>query len=91
MHLAKDEEDLIFWHLTPAINRVYYSIHSNKENMRLIQTPDMTVQKLMDFLKNLDPNLPVQIAMNGEYQWMAERVTVETIDGEPYVRISDEF
>jgi hypothetical protein len=51
----------------------------------------MTVQKLMDFLKNLDPNLPVQIAMNGEYQWMAERVSVETIDGEPYVRISDEF
>jgi hypothetical protein len=49
----------------------------------------MTVHKLMDFLKNLDPNLPVQIAMNGEYQWMAEEVSVETIDGEPYVLISD--
>ena len=57
--------------------------------MRLIQSPDMTVHKLMDFLKNLDPNLPVQIAMNGEYQWMAEEVSVETIDGEPYVLISD--
>lgn len=59
--------------------------------MRLIQTPDMTVQKLIDFLKNVDPNLPVQIAMNGEYQWSAEAITVETIDGKPYVRIADEF
>jgi hypothetical protein len=57
--------------------------------MRIIQTPDRTVQKLMDFFKTVDPNLPVQIAMNGEYQWMAEQVSVETIDGEPYILISD--
>jgi hypothetical protein len=54
-------------------------------------TPDMTVQKLMDFLKNVDPNLPVQISMNGEYQWLAQVVSVETRHDEQYILIADEF
>jgi hypothetical protein len=51
----------------------------------------LTVRDLLNFLQNVDPDLPVQIAMNGEYQWSAEAVTLETIDGKPYVRIADEF
>jgi hypothetical protein len=52
---------------------------------------ELTVRDLLNFLQNVDPDLPVQLAMNGEYQWLAEKVSVETIDGEPYVLISDEF
>ena len=52
---------------------------------------ELTVRDLLNFLQNVDPDLPVQIAMNGENQWSAEAITVETIDGEPYVRIADEF
>ncbi len=51
----------------------------------------LTVRDLLNFLQSVDPDLPVQIAMNGEYQWSAEAVTLETIDGKPYVRIADEF
>jgi len=51
---------------------------------------ELTVRDLLNFLQNVDADLPVQIAMNGEYQWVAEAVSVETIDGEPYILISDE-
>jgi hypothetical protein len=48
---------------------------------------DLTVRDLLNFLQNVDPDLPVQIAMNSEYQWTAAAVTVDTIDDKPYVLI----
>ena len=56
---------------------------------------ELTVRDLLSFLQSVVDDLPVganppvQIAMNGEYQWTAESVTLETVDGEPFILIAD--
>ena len=50
----------------------------------------LTVRDLLNFLQNVDADLPVQIAMNNEYQWTATNIEVAKMNDAPYILISDE-
>lgn len=51
----------------------------------------MTVGDLIAALQKFDPALPVEMAMNQEYQWAIRPsdITLDTRNGSPYVLIGD--
>ena len=51
----------------------------------------MTVADLIAALQQFDPSLPVEMAMNQEYQWAIRPsdITLDTRDGSSYVLIGD--
>jgi hypothetical protein len=51
---------------------------------------ELIVRDLLNFLQNVNADLPVKIAMNNEYQWTATNIEVAKMNGEPYILISDE-